>query len=400
MSIELRFDQPFEEAVEYFKGKGIALSPGGWRDLREEAHAKAFTVARVADEAMLAEIKEMVLKAQAEGITLKQFADELIPRLEKRGWLAPGNVSGVAPSRLKVIYGTNIGTAYNVGRYRQMMETAVERPYRRYMGVDDPSTRDRHRDQFGKVYPQGHSFWEYWWPPNGFQCRCYVQALSAADVAKHKYRIEDKNPLKRDKAGRWVMETPDAGFMYNAGRASSAEEIEVLSGDGLRRILLVDESGGKGAVEVVREMLEGFLDDVATLLKPGYRDYCRRVVVKGSGFPRDDLMEKRLGTPVSTDMTISGLDTVHIWNKEGVRPDTFIHEYGHLIIRNNPVMGVIMKRAIRREGFYTKFGEWLGDASEEYSELLRSYALIKDVLLKALADSHPNKYYALRMALA
>ena len=45
--IEIRFDLPFEEQLEYFRNKGYALPPGGWRDVWQAAYSRAFTVANV-----------------------------------------------------------------------------------------------------------------------------------------------------------------------------------------------------------------------------------------------------------------------------------------------------------------------------------------------------------------
>lgn len=154
------YDQPFQEALEYFTAKGYALNPGGWAAITQEANAGAFTVAKVAQMDILEDIKGALQNALESGQTYEQFASELIPALEQKGWLG-------AASRLGNIFETNLASAYNVGRWTQIQQIADERPYLQYRGISDSRTRKTHRANFGKIYPVGHPFWSVWYPPNG-----------------------------------------------------------------------------------------------------------------------------------------------------------------------------------------------------------------------------------------
>ena len=232
MSEILPFNLPFEEAIEYFKSKGIALSPEGWRQLWQQAHARAFTVAGVTDMEVLVDIKAAMQSALDTGTTLRDFKRDLAPALERRGWLAPQGqpawttgpdgteIKRLTAWRLDTIFQTNLQVAYSVGHYTQMVEVAGARPYWQYHAIVDQCTRPEHAAMDGLIYHWQHPIWDVWYPPNGFNCRCYVSSLSAEDV-------EDRDLVVQT---RGVHEQPDEGWRYNVGAAGLAAWQPDLSG--------------------------------------------------------------------------------------------------------------------------------------------------------------------------
>ena len=221
--IEARFDIPFEEQMAFFRQKGYALSPNTWREVWQQAHTRAFTVARVTKMDVLADIRGAVDRAMEEGATLREFKKGIKGILERKGWLAPkgekaqvklpdGTVrKRLTGWRLDTIYRANLGTSYQVGRYKQMTDPDVlkARPFWQYMTAGDSAVRDDHDAQNGKVYSAEHPFWDTWYPPNGFRCRCYVKTLSERQM--------ESRGLKEQKHG--VEEKPDEGWRYNSGKA-------------------------------------------------------------------------------------------------------------------------------------------------------------------------------------
>lgn len=202
------YDQPFREALEYFTAKGYQLNPGGWTAIAQEANAGAFTVAKVAQMDILEDIKGALQNALESGQTYEQFASELIPALEQKGWLG-------AASRLGNIFETNLAAAYNVGRWTQIQQIADERPFLQYRGIRDNRTRRLHMANFGKTYRVGDPFWSVWYPPNGFRCRCYVVAVDQGYLDTNKLSVSSGIPV--DAAGKQIL--PDIGFRYNVGEA-------------------------------------------------------------------------------------------------------------------------------------------------------------------------------------
>jgi SPP1 gp7 family putative phage head morphogenesis protein len=218
--IKVDWNLPFLEQLEYFRSKGVVLSPESWRDVWKQANSRAFTVAQVTEMDVLHDIRAALDQAKESGMTLKDFKAKLQPTLEKKGWLAPegeeakillpdGTVrKRLTGWRLDNIFATNSQETYSVGRYKQLQEVKQSRPYWMYVAVMDSATRPDHAAMNGKIYHADHPFWDQWYPPNGFRCRCYVRTLSARQMKKL--------GLKEETSGVGIK--PDKGFDYNPGQ--------------------------------------------------------------------------------------------------------------------------------------------------------------------------------------
>jgi len=219
--MEMAFDIPFEEQLDFFRRKGFKISPTSWRNVWKQAHGRAFTVARVTAMDVLVDIREALDMAKETGLTLKQFKADLIPLLEQKGWMTPEGEKAIEimPDgserkrltgwRLRTIYQTNLSASYHVGRYKQMEAVKKARPFWQYRSQQDPSVRDEHAALDGKVYNADHPFWDTWYPPNGWNCRCYVKTLS-------KRQMESRGLTEET---RGVKQKPDEGWDYNVGKA-------------------------------------------------------------------------------------------------------------------------------------------------------------------------------------
>ena len=87
MTIDLKkaFYMEPEEIVKYFESKGLKTSYN-WREVNEEAHAKAFTVAKMTDAALLKDTHDMLTKAIKEGWSADHFQKEAGELFAKKGW--------------------------------------------------------------------------------------------------------------------------------------------------------------------------------------------------------------------------------------------------------------------------------------------------------------------------
>lgn len=166
-----------------------------WPEVWQEAHAKAFTVARATRLDVLTDLHAEVLKIGTEGITEAEFMKALTPRLKAKGWWGleervdpkTGELTEVmlgSPHRLKTIYRTNAATAYSAGRYRAFDENREARPFWQYVSVMDARTRPAHAALDGKVFALDDPATGIFWPPNDWGCRCRPRALSAEDLAR------------------------------------------------------------------------------------------------------------------------------------------------------------------------------------------------------------------------
>ncbi len=267
LDLSLVFGLPPEKAIESFQAKGYVLT-WDWRELWQEAHAKAFTVAKVMRADILLDIRSALDDALNNGTTLRDFEKTLTPILQAKGWWGQQLISKVDPSRpdlvnpdtgeiktvqlgsprrLKTIYQTNLQTAYMAGRYRQMMESADSHPYWRYVAVLDGRTRPMHRAMNGRVFRYDDALWSTHYPPNGFNCRCRVSPLSAAAVEREGVTVQSSTgqmidheiPMKDGSTvqvkalrvkvdGQGKLFAPDAGWSYNPGKAVFGNDIEVM----------------------------------------------------------------------------------------------------------------------------------------------------------------------------
>jgi SPP1 gp7 family putative phage head morphogenesis protein len=216
------FNLPFQEAVDFFRSKGYAISPDSWRDVWQEAHAQAFTVARVTAMDVLVDVREGAQKAFDSGISLGEFKKDLIPTLQRKGWWKPEGENAIAimpdgtvrkrltPWRLETIYRTNTQSAYATGRWKQIQEVKDRRPYLQYKAIMDSKVRDDHAAMNDKVYPVDHPIWDEWQTPAGFNCRCYLKSLTAKQVESRGLKVESDIPKDLH---------PDEGWDYNKGKA-------------------------------------------------------------------------------------------------------------------------------------------------------------------------------------
>lgn len=214
---------PMIEAQEFWRNK-VPLSPGEYRRLSDEAKVQAFAISGIAKGDELATAMGAIEKAIDSGTTFQEFKNDCREIIARRGW------TGDAAWRVDNIFRTNIQTAYNVGRYKQMTDPDVlkARPYWQYSAVNDRRTRPTHAALNGQVYPADHEFWQKWYPPNGYRCRCGVVTLSERDVRQDKLTVRRDDPTGkliepidpttgRRMPARLLM--PDPGFANNPGRS-------------------------------------------------------------------------------------------------------------------------------------------------------------------------------------
>ena len=198
MELKGLFKLPPALAIKYFTSKKNKLS-WDWYEVWQNAHKKAFTVAKVAREDILKDIRSSLDKALVEGKTFHEFQKELKPILQKKGWWgeqfvvdSKGNAEKVqlgSMYRLKTIYRVNMQTSYQAGRYETQLDNAEDRPYWQYVAVMDSSTRPEHAELNELVFRYDDPFWSSFYPPNGWNCRCRVRALSDYKVKSKKIKI-------------------------------------------------------------------------------------------------------------------------------------------------------------------------------------------------------------------
>lgn len=149
------------------------------------------------------------------------------------------------------------------GHYHRHLANVESRPYWKYVAVRDEHTRPEHAALDGAVFRWDDPFWDTHYPPNGFNCRCRVRALTAKEVEDRGLVISDSAGSLSDvtleagvnkrtgevvtvdgksytftkKDGKRHVLTPDAGWNYNPGKAKTLFDLDRSPGGGALQTL-------------------------------------------------------------------------------------------------------------------------------------------------------------------
>ena len=229
--IEARFKLPFQEQIDFFRGK-VNIPTRRWDDLWKEQHAKGFMVAGAARDDILADFRQAVDKAISQGATLEDFRKDFDEIVAKHGWSYHGSRNW----RSEIIYDTNVRTSYAAGRYKQMTDPDVldMRPNWEYGISSSEHKRPLHLSWVGTVLPHDDPWWSTHYPPNGWRCKCRVIPRSAGDLKLEGKSVAGKAPPSPIDPKTGEPAGIDKGWGYHIGQAAWGEN---------RTKLLLEEKG-------------------------------------------------------------------------------------------------------------------------------------------------------------
>lgn len=195
------------EAIAYFRQKGYRIG-FDYRDVWQQEHQAAFTVAKAMQIDLLTEIRDFVDAAIADGTTLATFQAELMPRLVKRGWWGQqemvdpldGETKLVqlgSPRRLETIFDTNMATAYSEGQWERIQRNQELFPFLEYVRSASVHPRHTHMAYAGLVLRADDPFWQSHLPIKEWGCKC--------SVIQHTQRMLDREGLQVGQAPPEVM---------------------------------------------------------------------------------------------------------------------------------------------------------------------------------------------------
>lgn len=231
---------PPEQAVRFLEAKGRRLG-FDWRDVWQEEHAIAFTVAKMMQADLLGEVHGSLVAALKDGQSYQQWAANITPLLQAKGWWGRAVMTdpkdGVdkvvqlgSPRRLRIIYDTNVRMAQAAGQWERIEAVKAHRPYIRYAAVKDARTRPEHLRWHGTILPVDDPWWDTHSPPCGWRCRCTLQQLSASDLTREGWTVSEGPPPDsappqtyintRTGEQSVVPDGVDPGFGYHKGKAA------------------------------------------------------------------------------------------------------------------------------------------------------------------------------------
>jgi SPP1 gp7 family putative phage head morphogenesis protein len=214
------------EAINFLRRK-VNVPTRAWTDLWQQEHSVGFMVAGANTKALVKDFRQAVDKAISQGTTLEEFRKDFDRIVDEHGW----SYNGSRNWRTRVIFETNMSTAYAAGRWEQIQRVKRSRPYLRYVSVDpnvtQKNTRAEHAAWHDTVLPVDDPWWQTHYPPNGWGCRCTVQSLNERDLDRYGLSVSEEAPpvrmveraIRVDGVVRTVRvpEGIDPGFAYRPG---------------------------------------------------------------------------------------------------------------------------------------------------------------------------------------
>jgi|GEM_PF-1104245 len=183
----------------FLRQKGLQLT-ARYQDMQNAAHARAFTVVKVAQLSALAQIKKEMAEAVKQGKSWQQF---------KKDYLASGKPP-LRDGHLKTVYQTNMQAAFMAGRHTAALEATETHPYWLYLAEMDAYTREKHAALDMRAFRYDDPLWASIIPPNGYNCRCRFIALSEEGLKEWGVKAEKGQPSDRQAADKGFNSSPMA----------------------------------------------------------------------------------------------------------------------------------------------------------------------------------------------
>lgn len=152
--------------------------PALYNDIENEmeyARQKYFWIKKVTDVNVTEKIFKQMSNTLENGQTFKEWKKDVDNILSQSGLT-------LNEGYLKTVFRTNMNHAYNAGIYMKMDKYKERYPYYQYCGTLDGREQEHTRELNGKIFKIGTPEADKYFPPNGFNCRCYTVSLTADEV--------------------------------------------------------------------------------------------------------------------------------------------------------------------------------------------------------------------------
>lgn len=165
----------------------------------------AFSCAKSYTELML--MRQSLLDDKGDILPFHQFKDRVSGIYDKY------NIAHLQAEYLHVI-----AAAQAAGQWNEIEANKDNMPYLRYLTANDDRVRETHRTLNNIVVPVDDPFWDTYYPPNGWRCRCDVAQITNLQAQKSKYSIKTG-----DDAGRLAKEALDNKKFFGKNFAKASD---------------------------------------------------------------------------------------------------------------------------------------------------------------------------------
>ncbi|WP_282803045.1 phage head morphogenesis protein [Bombella apis] len=257
---------PPSEAISFFRQKNLVPTER-WGEVMNEAHARGFAVAGAAGQALLTDMKAAINSALTDGRTLQEFQRDFEQIAKTHKW----DYNGSPGWRARIIYSTNLATAYSAGQFAQL-DTDEARdifPCWEYVHHECQHPRLDHLAWSGLVLRNDDPWWTTHYPPNGWRCHCTVRPVSRSEMKSRGLVVNkapplDLRPWRNPATGKTEMVPRgiDPSFAYNPGMAWKEKRLALEAAQ--------PPLSPRSNVHLSRAAaMEQQADDIGKLLRPG-----------------------------------------------------------------------------------------------------------------------------------
>ena len=198
--IDLLWNMKPEKAIAYLNKK-IPMGPNvhwDWTDTLRHSHDRIFVISKATNISIVKDIHKALVNSMENGIPYEQFANSIVPTLRANGWW--GRVEAINKDtgdyknirvdhrRLRTIYVTNMKTAYDAGKYEQMMDEVDVAPYWRFVAIPkgtlNKNPRPEHAALHNMVLRYDDPFRKIFFGHKGWNCHCSTKNYTKRGIQK------------------------------------------------------------------------------------------------------------------------------------------------------------------------------------------------------------------------
>ena len=211
------------------------------RDVDAGVKARSFFSARVADARRLENMRKISDAYSRGEMSLGEARNILKESLQAEGFNPHEgglrNLAGTA--RLNLILRQNASMAHAAGEWARMHDPDAMAvfPYVRYHARSDRRTRSEHAHLDGKIFRKDDPFLRTHTPPWEFNCRCWLEEITAKAAGKTPELIQKPTPenkVRVDSRSGFVFDPARAFEEFDLSSVKSAEDKQNVHNDMVR----------------------------------------------------------------------------------------------------------------------------------------------------------------------
>ncbi|MEQ1303202.1 phage minor head protein [Acinetobacter radioresistens] len=192
----------YADALRYAREKRVVL-PEEFYLLDLNARQYATTVSYLASLDQIRTVINLTNRAIEDGSTFQEFQK------------AVGEAGiELSPHHLDNIFRTNIQNAYAHGIWTQQQKNKANRPYLKYSSLTDSRVRPSHLALNNIIRHIDDAFWDTHYAPNGFNCRCAIDAITESQAKRLGITTDDDLPDIQPDEG-WAISPSSYGKQLN-----------------------------------------------------------------------------------------------------------------------------------------------------------------------------------------